>query len=86
MKGHLEYVPFEEATTPRDGEALTDRWWVVHPEYGIAYYRVHPKGAYRAPQCNHNEAIARDICARLYPDHEVRHMPAVFTGRYEDRY
>jgi hypothetical protein len=83
MKGlnnKLEYETFDDATTPRDGEVLTNRWWVVHPEYGVAFYRMYPRDPYRAPQCNHDERIARDICDRLYPGHEVRLIPAVFVG------
>lgn len=80
LTGQLEYVGFEEATTPRDGDVLTNRWWVVHPEHGVAFYRLRPKDPYRAPQCNHHERIARDICEKLYPGHEVRLIPAVFVG------
>lgn len=80
LRGNLEYVTFDEATTPRDGEVLTDRWWIVHPERGIAFYRMWPKDRYRSPQCNHDERISRQLCEQLYPDHEIRLIPAVFIG------
>lgn len=80
MSGVREYVPIEEATTPRDGEVITNRWWVVHPEHGLTFWRLSPKDTYRAPQCNSNEAITRDIASKIHPDHEVRLIPAVYLG------
>jgi hypothetical protein len=75
----LEYVSLKEAATPRDGEVITNRWWVVHPEDGIAFYRM-PQARFRAPQCNHDERIARDLCDKLYPGHDVALVPVVFVG------
>lgn len=79
MKGRLEYVSFEDASTPRDGEVMTDRWWVVHPVLGLAFY-VMPRGSHRTPQCNADETIARHHLCELYPGHEVRFVPVAFVG------
>lgn len=74
----IEYVSIAEATTPRDGEVLTNRWWVVHPEHGITFYRMDRR--YRAPQCNSDERISRHICDKMYPGHDIQFIPAVYTG------
>ena len=38
MTGIVFYVPKDVATAPADGPCLVNRWWVVHPEKGIAFY------------------------------------------------
>lgn len=76
----LEYVALDEATRPRDGEVLTDRWWVVHPYRGLAFYRPDPKRRFRAPQCNHSEAIIDSFCADMYPGHDAIFVPVVYVG------
>jgi hypothetical protein len=83
MRGTLEFMPMEEATTPRDGIAMCNRYWVVHPTDGVVFYRL-SKG-YRAAQCNHNEEIAKTIRDRIYPGCDVILIPVVFTGAWEDR-
>lgn len=81
----LEYVALDEATLPRDGEVLTDRWWVVHPEKGLAFYRPHPKRRFRAPQCNSDRRMPEHLVAEMYPGHEVRYVEAAYVGpRYDD--
>jgi hypothetical protein len=74
----LEYLDFEKAGQPRDGQVVTDRWWVVHPERGLAFYRV--ARDYRAPQCNHDRRLVNSLIADLYPGHEARHVAVVFMG------
>jgi hypothetical protein len=82
--GKLLYVPLEVAASPADGRAMTDSWWSVHPEKGLAFYYT-PADARAmdgepAPQCNRDERVARKITDRLYPEHEVRHVPVVFLA------
>ncbi len=74
---HYRFVPIETATVPPGGliEHFRDRWWLVHPERGVAYY-VGARGKDASPQCNGDEAVAR----RLFtPDWaEIRFIPSVF--------
>lgn len=72
----LSYLPESEATTPTEGaDVMLDRWWSVHPEKGLIFYKTY------SPQCNSNEQIARNICAKLYPDALVKFIPVVFVPR-----
>lgn len=71
----LVFIPLEEATTPPGGliEHLKDRWWIVHPEKGVAF---HDKKA-MSPLCNGNEGITR-LLAESYPWAVVQFIPSVF--------
>lgn len=80
MAGIREYTPIEEATTPRDGTVLTNRWWVVHPEHGLTFWKLSAKDTYRAPQCNSDRAISEHVCNQIHPGHEVRFVEAVYLG------
>lgn len=67
------FVPIEKAVVPPSGliEHLKDRWWIVHPEKGLAFFDK----KLMAPQCNGSETLAR----RLAPEWaEVRFFPSVF--------
>lgn len=80
MRGFI-YVPASVASTPTDGECITDRWWTMHPEKGLAFWRT----SYReppAPQCNASEATARYLTERLHRDgdHGVALVPVVYLG------
>lgn len=71
-----KYLPFDTATTPRDGaKVFTDRWWAHVPGKGLVFYAT---GRYRSPQCNHNRAIVEDIAGQNCPGVEVIHVPVVF--------
>ncbi len=86
MSDHMKniiYLPKEDALKPREGHCYVDRWWTVHPENGLAFY--YPPGTktrskYSAPQCNSIEEITERIRDKIYPDHEVEFIPAVFVG------
>lgn len=69
------FVPLEKLQEPIEGHVncLKDRWWSVHPEKGLAFYK--PKGRngkrqsgqgnqYGSPQCNRNKAIAERLSSR----------------------
>ena len=71
----VTYIPFDEATKPRDGEVLTNRWWVVHPEMGLAVFRRH------SPQCNSDRRLPESLIARRYPGHESRFFEIVYIGQ-----
>lgn len=81
MRGEFFHVPEDLAATPKNGEALVDRWWAVHPEKGLAFYFV-PRGYYRSeepsPQCNPDQHTAEVLTKQLNPDHVVKQIPVVF--------
>lgn len=67
------YMPLDEATTPKQGRTChVDRWWIVHPEKGLTFYKSR-----RSPQCNDWEHGAREW-ARRFPGHEVRKIPVAY--------
>jgi hypothetical protein len=76
---HLTYIPFDEATCPRDGEVVCDRWWVVHPDKGLA---VFGRGSL---QCNISKSLPERL-AVSYAGHEVRFIPVAFVGYISGRY
>ena len=82
MTGTLVYVPIEEAIKPRDGEVMTNRWWVAK-DGSLLFYKM-PQGDYLAPQCNSDEAISRSLQEKMYPDHDVVMMNIVFLGHRKD--
>lgn len=75
----LNYLPIDKATTtPTDWgpwELLAQRYWVVHPEHGLAFYDPSGRGRRISPQCNTNEKLV----ARLEPEgHEIRYFHRVW--------
>jgi hypothetical protein len=74
----LRFVPCEKARTPKDGlvHCLLDRWWVIHPEKGIVFWRPSGKGE-GSPQCNSNREITESLAARMYPWARVELIPMV---------
>lgn len=75
---HYRFVPIEEAIIPPQGliNHLKDRWWVVHPEKGLAYY-IGANGKHSSPQCNGSEATMRHYEANCSWA-EIRFIPSVF--------
>ena len=80
MSGTPKYIPLEQATTPRSGECIADSWWAHVPGKGLIYYVT--RDGYAAPQCNTIRAVAEGVIGELWPDAEIIHVPAVFSGRY----
>jgi hypothetical protein len=76
----LTYISFDEAAKPRDGEVMVDRWWVVHPDKGLA---VHGEGAL---QCNTNGSLPQRLAKAYGAPHEVRFFPIAFVGNIPWRY
>jgi len=88
MKGIIFYIPESTATTPVDGDCITNHWWTVHPEKGVAFYasRKRPFGMEPgeqdepSPQCNKNQFTAEHLQKKLYPDCVTKMIPVVFMG------
>lgn len=74
MLKDITYISIEDLTNPRDGEVMSDRWWIVDPEKGALVF----KGF--SPQCNRNELITRRLL-EMYPGCEARHIPFAYVGR-----
>ncbi|CTQ45721.1 hypothetical protein [Roseibium aggregatum] len=81
---HLFFISETLAATPRDGECIVDKYWVIHPEKGLAFF--YPlSGPYRgdppAPQFNRSEATAKALCDRVYGEgFTVKYVPVVFAA------
>jgi hypothetical protein len=87
----LIYMPEDEVLKAAGiCEALHNRWYCFHPERGLIFFQ-HDTRKGRSltsatPQCNGVEAIAHDICCKLYPWAEVRHVPLVLVKRRPQDY
>lgn len=77
------FVPLDVLATPRDGETLTDRWWLVHPEKGAAFYKAPGRRSGYSPQCNHDRRIGGTIGPRCGFDAEIVFIPCAFVGRHD---
>jgi hypothetical protein len=75
------FVPVDQLTSPPEGHVdhLGQRWWMVHPEKGLAFYNPHRRSGhgnpYGSPQCNSNKKISERLCQ---PWAEVRLIDHVF--------
>jgi len=74
----IRYVPFDKAAELKEGivYCYLNRWWAVHPEKGIMFYRPRKNRA-GSPLCNGDEAVVRSLISRLYPWAEARLIPVV---------
>ena len=72
----FDFVTLDEATVPPPGliEHMKDRWWIAHPERGLAFFK---SLGWLSPQCNTDERIVRKL-AQNYPWAEVVFIPSVF--------
>lgn len=72
------YIPFDVATTLRDGQVYTDRYWQCIPgEGGGIVFAYFGRGHY-SPQCNHDKRIVERMAEEN--EFEVRHLPAAYLG------
>lgn len=83
--GIIRKLTKEQATMPRDGDVLTDRWWVVDDE-GLYFWSHSEKSRGVSPQCNGNQVIAEDLRQQLYPEARLEHIPIVFMGHWDEEY
>jgi len=65
---NLSYIPIEEATKvpERSGywELYYCKYWVIHPEHGIAFYDPFGKGRKLSAQCNSYKDIVDRMCPK----------------------
>jgi hypothetical protein len=77
------FLPVQEAVSPAKGGFFlhyVDAWWLVHPEYGLAFYRRGRRSGLGAPQCNTDERISRMVGLKTapWPDAEVKRFASVW--------
>ena len=72
----MMYVPLEKASDPPPGliEHFKDRYWLVHPEKGLCFFKV---GKVESALCNANEAITEGL-RKMSPFAEVRLVPHAY--------
>lgn len=77
---HQMHVPLDLIQTPKAGECLVDRFWMVHPEKGALYLFTEGSPFHTdsvRETCNMNEEIVRRF---LLKDHEVMKIPVAFLA------
>jgi hypothetical protein len=74
LEKNIELVDIADAATPRDGvfRVIVDAWWIVKDEK-IMMYRGF------SPQCNRDRKLAESVRKKLYPECELRQLPAVYV-------
>ena len=75
-KGVVFHIKPELAAVPIDGDCYVNRWWMSHPEKGIAFY-IGPNCLDPAPQCHHTKSAVERVFG--FPDHIPLFMPVVFA-------
>lgn len=74
------YIDIQTAAVPLEGYCFVDRYWVCHPVLGLLFIEYGKGFRTGAPQCNSNQAIARQLQEKLYPKHSIKFMSVVFVG------
>lgn len=75
-------VPVEVLASPRDGEVLTNRWWVVRDGKALFWQALAMRGW--APQCNSDQRLPERLIERLYPDATSLLIPVAFVGPWDE--
>lgn len=76
IKSTIFHVPVSVATTPVDGECYVNRWWMSHPNKGIAFY-IGPNCTDPSPQCHRSKSAVERVYG--FPDHVPLQLPVVFA-------
>jgi ribosomal protein L17 len=74
--GNWILVPVDDLIQPKDCHiCMVNRWWVVNDDNEVLFYKT-----YNHPQCNTNEAIARNIAKTTYVKFiEMAYVPQSFV-------
>lgn len=75
----FQFMPRETCTTPRDGEVLTDRWWVTDKDGNLAFF------VRAAGQCSRDKDFAEELAKaynddKIIPGCKVEFFPIVYLG------
>jgi hypothetical protein len=88
LRGFFVKIPVERATTPRDGHALTDRYWMMHDGHLIFYVdrKTQPHSMDVLPihpQCNPSKSTAEHLLKSMKLGNTqttIGHVPVVFES------
>jgi hypothetical protein len=77
-------IPLSILKEPRDGEAMTDRWWVVIDGCALLWQRAGSRGW--SPQCNKDRRLGESLIESLYPGATVEFVPCAYVGRWDENW
>ncbi len=78
LVGKITEVPIKDLTFPKNGcyDIRLDWWWIVKNESLLFYCQT--SMSFGSPQCNADRRLAESVRDRIYPEAEVRQIPAVY--------
>lgn len=91
IKGRI-FVPAEKFDGPLPRKVasyrtvLRDHWWITNADGHLLFYRDFGgnSGTLWSPQANPSQRVSEILCAKLYPDLEVRWVYEVVVPRNQD--
>ena len=89
MKGEYKFLPKEKALSPtKDGfyRFITDSYWVVHPDKGLAFYWTRFDKGLGSPQCNKYAGFVQHLKQLSGENVEVEFLPAAWVPIVLDDY
>lgn len=75
------YVQLDKAVKPIDGMCYTNRYWIVHPEKGLAFCygkKQIDRMENPIPQCSKQKHILENYINTYMPNHNIVKLPLVF--------
>ena len=81
--GRVIGIPIDILITPRDGEVVTDRWWITRDGHALFWQAPTNRRGY-ALQCNRDKRIAESIWSKLYPDATITHIDVAYIGQWDE--
>lgn len=86
VRGQLGFIPVDFEPTGLSYAVMAKRWWVFHPEQGMAWHRRTAKARYWTPQCNADKRVAEHLRDKLYPGLEVRYVEHAFVQEWDEEH
>lgn len=77
-------VPLHQLTAPRDGDVMTNRWWIIRGDCALLYQGSGHRGW--SPQCNSNRVIAESLKDNLCLGATTVLVPAAYLGPWDEEY
>lgn len=84
--GKYVAIDLDLLTTPRNGEVLVDRWWLVSPLGALFWRRKGSRGW--SPQCNSDHrAVEHFMRSHDDSEHlEAVHVPVAYLGPWNEEW
>jgi len=82
MRGEYKFFPKEKALTPTKGgfyRLITDNYWLVHPDKGLAFYWMKGDKGMGFPQCHTQKIFLHHIENLSGEKVEVEFLPAAWV-------